>query len=66
MWLRLRPLLQSEKETRQEMASWTKAADEGHETVARHGMSPVSGPTFLVLHSRTTFLSSWRRIDMKF
>ncbi|KAH6645717.1 hypothetical protein BKA67DRAFT_586311, partial [Truncatella angustata] len=47
MWLRLKPLLQvgaihslttcahsrqSEKETRQEMASWRKAADEGHET----------------------------------
>ncbi|KAH6653617.1 hypothetical protein BKA67DRAFT_570587, partial [Truncatella angustata] len=29
MWLRLKPLLQIE--TRQEMASWTKAADEGHE-----------------------------------
>ncbi|KAH6645707.1 hypothetical protein BKA67DRAFT_586258, partial [Truncatella angustata] len=67
MWLRLKPLLQvgaihslttcahsrqSERETRQEMASWRKAADEGHEMVARHGMSPVSEPTFLVLYLR--------------
>ncbi|KAH6653672.1 hypothetical protein BKA67DRAFT_328489 [Truncatella angustata] len=79
MWLRLRPFLQvgaihslqhaltteSEKETRQKMASWAKAADEGHEMVARHGMSPVSEPTFLVLYSRN-HCSSFRRIDMRF